>query len=201
MKLYYSKGTCSLAVRIALHEIGIKAQYEAVNLKIKQTESGKDFLKINAKGAVPALELDNGEILTENAVIQQYLADLHHATTVLPEVGNFKRYRVLEWLNYVSTEIHKGCGALFHPKIPQTVKDEVFIPMLKAKFDYLDAHFANSPFLLDHFTLPDGYLFVILSWLPKFNIDINDWKNVSRYITDVKNRSSVKAALQEEQLL
>src|SRR5689334_13101143 len=108
MKLYYSKGACSLAVRILLHELGIKSEFEAVDLKTKRTETNADFLKINPKGAVPTLTTDKQEILTENAVILCYLADEYKAIELLPAPGNFKRYRVLEWLNYVATEIHKG---------------------------------------------------------------------------------------------
>jgi len=129
MKLYYSKGACSLAVRIVINEIGMDAVYESVDLKSKKTESGRDFKAINAKGSVPTLELDNGKILTENAVIQQYLADEAKVYELLPEVGDLKRYRVLEWLNYITTELHKGFGALFNPTMSQDLKDELFIPM------------------------------------------------------------------------
>src|SRR5690349_3300917 len=110
MKLYYSKGACSLAVRIALHELGIPCEFEAVDLKAKKTEKGADFFKINPKGAVPTLVLDDHTVLTENAVIQQYLADKQKAFEVLPPVNDMKRYRALEWLNFVSTELHKGCS-------------------------------------------------------------------------------------------
>src|SRR5688572_12009519 len=113
MKLYYSKGACSLAVRIILHEIGAACEFEAVDLATKKTETGMDFLKINPKGAVPTLILDDKAILTENAVIQQYLAEKYHATQLLPPLGDMKRYRVLEWLNFISTDLHKSCGPLF----------------------------------------------------------------------------------------
>jgi len=198
MKLYYSKGACSLAVRIVLHELKLTCEYEAVDLKTKKTEHGEDFLKINPKGAVPTLKLDDGKILTENAAIQQYLADLGHGTKLLPAVGHFNRYRVIEWLSYVNSEFHKACGALFNPKIPQSVKDEVFIPIVKAKLDYLDKHLANSPYLLDHHTLPDGYLFVILSWLPHFNMDLSHWKHVFKYFNELKKRPAIADALKEE---
>lgn len=122
MKLYYSAGTCSLAVRIIINEIGLPSTYEAVDLKTKKTASGQDFLQINPKGSVPVIVTDDNEILTENSVIQQYLADKNNASSLLPALGHFKRYRVLEWLNYISTELHKGCGPLFSPSIPVELK-------------------------------------------------------------------------------
>ena len=125
MKLYYSPGACSLAVRILINEMGLDAEYESVDLKTKKTATGQDFKKINPKSVVPTLELDNKEILTENAVIQQYLADMNHATELLPAVNDFKRHRVLEWQTYVATELHKGMSPLFHAKYPDEIKENV----------------------------------------------------------------------------
>src|SRR5690349_19217638 len=122
MKLYYSKGACSLAVRIIINEIGLQSEYEAVDLKTKKTATGQDFLKINPKGSVPVIQTDEKQILTENAVIQQYLADTNKATQLLPALGNFERYRVLEWLNFISTELHKGFSPLFNPNVPNELK-------------------------------------------------------------------------------
>jgi glutathione S-transferase len=153
---------------------------------------------MNAKGAVPALRLDNNEILTENSAIQQYLVDTQKAIHLLPAVGDLKRYRVLEWLGYVNSDLHKGFGPLFNPKVPQDLKDDIFIPNIKAKLDYLDKHFSQSPYLLDHYTLPDGYLFVILRWAPNVKIDLSPWKNVSRYYNELKARPSIQVALGEE---
>jgi glutathione S-transferase len=202
MKLYYSKGACSLAVRIVLHELNINAEFESVDLKTKKTEPGADYLKINPKGSVPALMLDNKEILTENAVIQQYLADTHKAHNLLPSIGDFKRYRVLEWLNYVTTEMHKGVGILFNPTLSQEAKDKTFIPLINHKLHYLDEHFANNQYLLGkQFTLPDAYLFVILNWLQFFSIDINQWPQLTRYFTELKNRPSIQQSLKEEGLV
>ena len=114
MRLYYSKGACSLAVRIIINEIGTKCEYEAVDLKSKKTETGQDFLTINPKGAVPTLLTENNEILTEALVIQVYLADQFKNHQLLAPLGDFKRYRTMEWLNYVATELHKGVGILSH---------------------------------------------------------------------------------------
>ncbi len=198
MKLYYANGACSLAVRIIINEIGLQPEFEAVDLKTKRTATGHDFLQINPKGSVPVIITDENEILTENSVIQQYLADTHNATQLLPALGDFKRYRVLEWLNYISTELHKGCGPLFHPAIPLELKNDLFKPALKSKLLYVEKNLKNKFLLGDHFTLADSYLFVILSWLPHFKIDINEWPKLSRYFTELKQRPTIKKSLQEE---
>lgn len=199
MKLYYTKGACSLACRILINELGLKSEFESVDLKNKKTETGEDYLKINPKGAVPALMLDNGEVLTENAVVQEYLADKNNATQVLPPISDFKRYRVKEWLNYITTELHKSFGQLFNAEMPQEIKDKILIPYLKKKFDYVDKNLNNKEFLMgDHYTLPDGYLFVMLFWLSKFKIDVAQWPNLSRYYNNLKKRPSIQKSLQEE---
>jgi glutathione S-transferase len=201
MKLYYSKGACSLSVRIVLQEIGVPYEQESVNLKTKKTESGIDYLTINPKGAVPALELANKEILTENLAIQQYLADEYKATPLLPMIGNFKRYRVLEWLSYVSSDLHKGFGPLFNPTLPQEVKDQIFIPNLQKKYAWVDEHLRKNRFLMgDQYTLPDCYLFVVSRWLKAFNISSNEYPNLLRYMEDIKKRKAVADALAEEGL-
>lgn len=200
MKLYYAKGACSLVVRIIINEIGLKSAYESVDLKTKQTQTGNDFLKINPKGAVPTLETDEGEILTENAVILQFLADKSHVTQLLPPIPEFKRYRVLEWLNFITTELHKGFGPLFKPNFPQEVKDKFVIPLLESKFTYVDKHLQHNQYLLgDHFTLPDAYLFVMLGWwTSKFKFDLNRRPHLLKFYDALKNRESIKKSLQEE---
>ena len=202
MKLYYSKGSCALAVRIVINEIGLSSDYESVDLKLKKTGTGADFLKVNPKGSVPTLVTNTGDILTENAVIQQYLADMNNASELLPKVGDIKRYRVLEWLNYVSTELHKGCAPLFNPNIPQEVKDGVFIPAIKSKLLYVDNHLAANQFLMgDQFTLADGYLFVVLSWMRHFNINVSDWSHIEKYFSLLMKRPAIQKSLQEEGIL
>lgn len=201
MKLYYSKGACSLAVRIIINELAIPCDYESVNLKTKKTETGGDFLKINPKGSVPTLELANKEILTENTAIQQYLADEFKATPLLPAVGNFKRYRVLEWLSFTSSDLHKGFAPLFNPTVPQEDKDKIFIPVLKNKFKFVDEHLSKNKFLLgDSFTLPDAYLFVLIRWFPAFKIELSEFPNLERYKAELKKRRSIQDALTEEGL-
>lgn len=201
MKLYYSKGACSLAVRITLHELNLSCVYEAVDLKTKKTETDQDYLKINPKGAVPALLLDNDEVLTENSAIHQYLADKNHATELLPDVRDLKRYRVIEWLNFVSTDLHKGFGPLFNSDVPEKDKKEIFIPIIKKKLKFVDDHLGGNKYLMgDQFTLPDGYLFVILRWLPHFKMEISDWSNLTHYFNELKKRKSIADALHEEGL-
>lgn len=202
MKLYYAPGACSLAVRITINEIGLKSEYELVDLKQKKTAGGKDFLNINPKGSVPTIETDDGEILTENAVILQYLADTAKATKLLPNVGDFKRYRILEWVNYITTELHKTCGPLFSPAISQEIKDQIFIPLLKSKLSFVDKHLENRNYLFgDGYTLPDGYLFVILRWAIYFKLNLADWPNLQRYFNELSKRKSVHESLVQENLI
>lgn len=201
MKLYYASSVCSLAVRIILHELSISCEYEAVNLKTKQTETGTDYLKVNPKGSVPALVLNNNEVLTENAVILQYLADINHAVELLPPVGDINRYRTLEWLNFVSTDLHRYCAPLFWSKFSDETKNTVFTPILKKKLLIVDNHLRDHKFLMgDRLTLGDSYLFVILIWLAKLKVNMNEWPNLSRYFIDMKKRESVQKALREEGL-
>lgn len=200
MKLYYKKGACSLVVRIILNEVGLDFEAESVDLHTKKTENGQDFYKINPKGSVPALELDKGEILTENAVILQYLADFTKAEQILPAVGNLKRYRVLEWLNYITTELHKGFGALFNPALDKQTKEGVFIPMLQTKFRYINEQLQNKPYLLgEQFTLPDAYVYVMLLWARYHAIDISDLDNLNRYFENLGKRQSIIKSLEQEQ--
>lgn len=200
MKLYYSKGACSLAVRILINELGIVCEYESVDLKTKKTENGVDFLKINPKGAVPVLDIGE-KVLTENAAIQQYLADRENATSLLPAVNDFARYQVIEWLNFVSTDLHKGCGPLFNPELPQEIKEQIFIPAIKNKLSYVDKHLSKNKYLVgDDYTLPDGYLFVVLRWMAHFKIDVTQWVHLSHYFSELHQRKAIQKSLQQENL-
>lgn len=199
MKLYYSKGACSLVVRIIINEIGITSAYEAVDLRNKKTQAGSDFFSVNPKGSVPTLETDDHKILTENAIILQYLADENKAFELLPAVGDFKRYRVLEALNFITTELHKSFGFLFHPQIPQEVKDDIIIPLLKKKFEHLEKALQKGPYLIGNtMTLPDAYLFVMLLWAQKFNISLSQFSAISKYFAMLSQRPSIIKSLQEE---
>lgn len=199
MKLYYAPGACSQVIRILVHELGIPCDFEAVDLRKKKTEKGEDFLAVNPKGSVPVLQLDHGDILTENAIIQQYLADKHNALKLLPAVGDMQRYRVLEWVNYVSTELHKGCAPMFNPKMPQAVKDEVLKPAIDAKLALLDAHLKTHRYLNgDHYSLADMYCFVVLGWLPIFDMSIAKYEHLTRYVRELLQRKAIQQALTEE---
>lgn len=202
MKLYYSRGACSMAVRIVIHEIGLQCDFESVDLKTKKTENGEDFLKVNPKGAVPVLLVkENKEVLTENSVIQQYLADKYNAIQLLSSVGDFKRYRILEWLNYVSTELHKNCSVLFNPTINEELKNTLFKPILKNKINFVDHVLGKNAYLCGNdFTLPDAYLFVVLLWLKHFDMKLNQWENIPNYFENLKTRPSIQKSLIEENL-
>jgi glutathione S-transferase len=202
MKLYYSKGACSLAVRIVIHELGLPCQYEAVDLKTKVTETGANFLSINPKGAVPVLVLDDNTVLTENAVIQQYLADTYHGDKLLPPLGNNKRYQTLQWTNFITTDIHKGFGPIFNPKVPAEVNRDIFIPLLKSKFAIANQALEKNTFLMgDEFTLPDAYLFVTLRWAHGMKIDLSESPNLARYFEELSKRKSIVEAMTEESLI
>jgi glutathione S-transferase len=198
MKLYFSKGACSLAVRIVAHELGLKLEYESVDLHTKKTASGQDYWIVDHKGSVPALVLNNGEVLTENAVIQMYLADTH-PSSLLPPVSDFQRYRVLEWLNFISTEMHKSFSPLFNPKVPQEIKESIFVPVLKGKLNFVEKLLAGHTYLTgETFTLPDAYCFVTLRWLASNKIALSDYPNLHRFFNAVAARPAVAAALAEE---
>ncbi len=201
MKFYYCKAACSLVVRIVLNELNLDFQDVEVDLKTKKTKSGDDFLAINAKGAVPAIRLDNGEVLTENQVILQYLADTTPGQKLLAPVGDLKRYHTLEWLNYISTELHKSMGMFFNPTLPEEVKSGFLTPIIITRFAYINEHLTKgSYFMGDHFTLPDAYLFVMLRWAHYFKMDLSAYKNLGQFMTQVLTRPSVIKSLQQEQL-
>lgn len=201
MKLYYTSSVCSLAVRIVIHHLGISCEFEAVNLKTKLTEHGTNYLVINPKGSVPAVLLDTNELLTENAIILQYLADKYNATDLLPPVGDMNRYRVLEWLNFVSTDLHRYCAPLFWSRFTDDVKENVFRPILNKKLFFVDQHLGSNKFLMGHtMTLGDSYFIVILIWLAKLQVQMTDWPNLSRYFVDMSSFSSVQQSLREEGL-
>lgn len=201
MKLYYSRAACSLAVRIVIHELGLSCEYAAVDLASKKLEDGSDYFAINPKGSVPVLKTDQGEILTENNVIQQYLADTLQNTRLLPPLGDFKRYRVLEWSNYISTELHKGFSPLFNAEFPQELKEKMVIPGIMKKFQYVDQQLQGKTFLNgDEFTLSDAYLMVILLWCEIKAVDLKSLKDLSAYYLRLKERKSIAQSLEEEGL-
>jgi len=200
MILYYSPGACSQAPHILLHEIGLDHDAKRVDLKAKTLEDGSDYLAINPKGAVPALQLDSGDVLTENAVILQYLGDRAAWPEVLPPLGQFRRYRVLELLNFITTELHKRFGFLFNPNATDEFK-QFIIADLRKKLDYIDQRLGAGPFLMgEDLTLPDTYLFVIAGWTEKM-IGLDQWHNLRAFRERMLKRDSVRHVLRFEGLL
>jgi glutathione S-transferase len=200
MKLYYSPGACSQAPHILLHEIGLEHDAARVDLKAKKLEDGSNYLAINPNGAVPALQIDSGEVLTENAVILQYLGDRTNWPEVLPPLGDFRRYRVLEMVNFITTELHKRFGFLFNPDATDEMKNLVIADLSK-KLDYIDERLGDGPFLFgEQLTLPDPYLFVITGWTEKL-IGLQQWKNLAAFRERMMNRPAVRHVLRFEGLL
>lgn len=198
--LYYSPGACSQAPHILMHEVGIEHDSRRVDLKTKKLADGSDYLKVNPKGAVPALQLESGEVLTENAVVLQYLGDRAASSGALPTLGNIRRYRVLELVNFITTELHKRFGFLFDREASEEFKEFV-IRGLSKKLDYIDQRMGAGPFLMgDELTLPDPYLFVITSWTDRM-IGLEEWPNLRAFHERMLDRSSVRNVLKFEGLL
>jgi glutathione S-transferase len=201
MKLYYSPGACSLSPHIALHEAGLAHELVKVDLRAKKTESGDDFAAINPKGQVPALQLDSGELLTEGPVIVQMIADRAADKGLAPPAGSPERYRLQEWLNFITTELHKNFSPMFQPVIPDDVKT-FFKDRLLGKFKYIDSKLAGQDYLLGKaFTVADGYLFVMLAWADRMKFDLSAMPNLLAFKARVAARPNVQAALKKEGLL
>ena len=201
MKLYYSPGACSQAAHIVLHETGFSHDSARVDLRAKTVEDGSDYLRINPKGAVPALELENGEVLTENAVILQYLGDRSGSSDLFPPLGDFRRYRVLEWLNFVATELHKGFGPLWNPAAASEWK-QATRDLLAKKFDYVEQQLGDQDFLTgNRFTIADAYLFVMLGWTAMNDIDLGRWPGLTAFYERAAQRPSARQVLEFEGLV
>ena len=201
MKLYYSPGACSLAPHIVLHEAGCEYTIERVDIPKKVTESGADYWEINPKGYVPALKLDDGDVLTEVAVILQYISDQNQAARLAPKFGSMERYHLLEWLNFIATEVHKQIGALFNPKMTPAMK-EVQLGVIERRMNACDKMLAGKQYLMgDDFSIADAYLFNIMLWAKKHNIDIAKWPNVCAVNARVGARDAVIAAMTAEGLI
>jgi len=198
MKLYLTPHACSLAVDIVARELDIPLALEWVDVRAKKLRDGSDYYKVNPKGQVPTLQLDDGEFLTEGPVIVQYLADGKPGNGLLPAPGAMARYRVLEWLNFVGTELHKGFTPLFRPTTPQEYR-EIARQNLKTRFQWLDGVLAGQPFLTGvAFTVADAYCYTILMWSKLHDIDLAPWPNLAAYVARVAARPSVKAAEEAE---
>ena len=197
MKLYYSPGACSLSPHIALLEAGLPYDLVKVDLRAKKLENGDDFLKVNPKGQVPALALDSGELVTEGPVIVQMIADKAQAKNLAPANGTAERYKLQEWLNFITTELHKNFSPLFQPVIPDEVKN-FFRDRIKGKFKYADSQLSGDYLMGKQFTVADGYLFVMLKWAERTGMDLSEFKNLTAFKDRVAARPNVKAALDME---
>jgi glutathione S-transferase len=201
MKLYYSPGACSLSPHIALLEAGLPYDLVKVDLRAKKLENGDDFLKVNPKGQVPALALDSGELVTEGPVIVQMIADKVAAKNLAPARDSAERYKLQEWLNYITAELHKNFSPLFSPVLPDDTK-AFFKDRLMGKFKYIDGALAGHDYLLGRqFTVADGYLFTMLCWADRMNFDLSALPNLLAYKARVGARPKVQEALTKEGLL
>jgi glutathione S-transferase len=198
MKLYYSPGACSLSPHIALHEAGLQHELVKVDLRAKKLENGEDYLKVNPKGQVPALMLDNGELVTEGPVIVQMIADKAAAKNLAPAAHSAERYKLQEWLTYINGELHKNIGPMFNPALSDDAKG-VFKDRAMGKFKYVDGQLAGKDYLMGkQFTVADGYLFVMLTWAERMKFDLAGLSNLKAYHARVAARPGVQAALRME---
>ncbi len=201
MKLYYSPGACSLSPHIVAREAGIAVELEKVDLAQHKTASGDDYSKINPKGYVPALRLDDGSVLTEGPAIVQYLADQKPATKLAPAAGTVDRYRLQEWLNFIGTELHKNFGPLFNPATTDAGREAAKTTITK-RIGYLNEQLAKKQFLLgDTFTAADAYAFTILNWTNFVGMDLKAFPNVAAYSGRIAARPKVQEALRAEGLM
>ena len=198
MKLYYAPGACSLACHIAASEGGIDMQSEKVDLQAKKTESGGDFLAVNPKGAVPALALDGGGVLTETQVILQYLADKAGGKLAIPASG-LARWQFLELLNFIATELHKGLGAFWNPQMAPA--RDAMTQVLSRKLDYVEKKLDGNDYLTGkEFTVADGYAFTVLNWAGMVKVDLSKWPRIQAFQQRVAARPGVQKALKAEGL-
>jgi glutathione S-transferase len=201
MKLYYSPGACSLSPHIALLEAGLPYDLVKVDLRAKKLENGDDFLKVNPKGQVPALALDSGELITEGPVIVQMIADSVAAKNLAPARDSAERYKLLEWLNYITAELHKNFGPMFSPVLPDETK-AFFKDRVMGKFKYVDGALAGHDYLMGkHFTVADAYLFTMLCWADRMKFDLSGLPTLLAYKARVAARPKVQEALTKEGLL
>jgi glutathione S-transferase len=200
MKLYFSPGACSLSPHIVLNEAGLPFDRIKTDTKTKLTESGGDFKQVNPLGYVPVLELDDGTKLTEGPAIVQYIADKVPGKNLAPPAGSIERTRLQSWLNFVSSELHKGFSPLFNPTMPEEAK-KIFRERLATRFAHLDKHLADNDYLMGkEFSVADAYLFTISNWAARVDVDLAPFANVLAYRKRVGARPAVQAALKAEGL-
>lgn len=200
-KLHYAPGACSLAPHIVLREAGATFTLEKVDTGTHRTADGSDYYAINPKGQVPVLELEDGTRLTEGPVVSQFIADRTGALALMPAAGSLARYRVMEWQNYITSELHKSFTPLFHGGLDATAK-KMLASVLRKKLEWVDGQLVNKSFLTgDAFTAADAYLFVVLGWAKFVQIDLVDLKHLTAFMARVAARPAVQAAMKAEGLL
>ena len=198
MKLYYAPNTCSLSPHIVLRELELEFELVKVDNKSKLTSDGRDFRTINPKGYVAALELDDGQILTEGPAIVQYLADSKPEKGLAPPAGSWARVRLQEWLNFITSEIHAGSAPLFNSTLPENVR-AIFREKLFRQFDFLQVTLNEKTYLTGPtFSVADAYLFTVLGWSKFFSIELHRWPALSAYRDIISARPAVQAALLAE---
>jgi glutathione S-transferase len=201
MKLYYSPGACSLSPHIVLHEAGLPCELVLASTKSHKLPDGTDYYTINPKGYVPLLELDSGERLTEGPAIVQYLADQVPDRKLAPPPGTMARYRLMEWLNFITSELHKSFGAFFTPGMPDDAK-ALYRNRLRQRLQYVDEQLAGKSYLMgDDFTVADAYLFTVTNWAEFTKVDIADLDNLQAFRQRMLARPSVQAAMKHEGLI
>lgn len=201
MKLFYSPGACSLSPHIAALEAGIQLELVKVDTKTKKLANGDDFLAINPKGQVPTLMLDDGEVMTEGPVIAQFLADLAPAAHLAPTNGSKARYKLQEWLNFITSEIHKGYSPLFKPTTPEDYKP-IARAQLADRYAFIEKKLAGKQYLLgDNFSVADTYLFTVSNWAKHTGVDLSPYANVGAYLARIAARPKVQEALKAEGLV
>ena len=201
MKLFYAPGACSLSPHIVAHEAGIELRLQKVDLNTKAVAAAGDFWAINPKGYVPALELNNGELLTEGATIAQYLADRKPETGLAPPAGTLERYRLQETLDYLNSEIHRTYTTFFIPNLPQEVRTEREQYLLR-RYAPIDQKLERRQYLFgDKFTVADAYLFTVTSWAGFSKVDLSKFANLTKFQERVAARPAVRAAMKAEGLI
>ena len=198
MKLYYSPGACSLSPHIVLREAGIAFEPVLANMRTHQLADGTDYYGINAKGYVPVLELDNGERLTEGPAIVQYIADLAPAAKLAPPAGTMQRYRLMEWLGFINSEVHKSYSPLFNPAIGEDTK-AAYRKKVVERLTWIDGQLAGKDYLMGaDFSVADAYLFTVTRWAGAVKLDISGLANLAAFMTRMQARPAVQAALEAE---
>jgi len=201
MKLYYAPGACSLAPHIVAREAGLALDLDKLDFATRTTESGEAFSDVNPKGYVPALRLDDGSVLTEVATLVQYLADQAPQSGLAPANGTIERYRLQEWLTFISTEIHKGFGPLWNPALPDASKEAAKAQLAK-RFAYLEGQLKDRAYLTgERFSAADAYLFTVVNWTKIHKIDLSPYPTLKAYMDRVASRPAVRQALDAEGLL